>query len=48
MRRQQYPASPLGWHKFYVREHNKTGTKDSLYLAMLYLNFHLAYGGEFP
>lgn len=42
----RYPNTNMGWHEYYVRRFNKTGAATSLYLADLYLLFHLAFGNE--
>jgi hypothetical protein len=42
----RWPNTNMGWHEYYVRWFNKIQAAAALYLADLYLLFHLAFGDE--
>lgn len=42
------PADRLGWHKYYVKQFNKTGSDACSHLAMWYLMLHLAFDNNEP
>lgn len=44
----RFPNSNMGWHKYYVKRFNKDGNPYSLYLAMLYFTYYLAFGDDRP
>lgn len=40
----RYPNTNWGWHRYYADRFNKTEHKDTEYMAVMYLFFHLAFG----